>query len=187
MKILICDDIAAKASLLKTALRSHFPCEITHTLTASTTMSEISQHRYDLLLLDVTFPLQRGAPIEPLAGKWVLREMCEKDYTFPVIVMTQYHEFHDFNHPSERKGYSNKLGMTESFVLINDNYNTDSADLYANDDITLYNIYQIQGLHQHMRTHYNNYVGTIFMSAFDNQWSEYLFQLIAQTGISNNA
>jgi DNA-binding NtrC family response regulator len=97
MNVLIVEDNAEKSELLETILRSEFKGQIDFAQTISGAYSQLEHHKWDLVILDMTFQISQGlgqaVRKEALAGLEILQFMSSKNLTYPVIVATQHSVF----------------------------------------------------------------------------------------------
>jgi CheY-like chemotaxis protein len=97
MNVLVVEDSAEKSKLIETVLRSQFTGRIDFAQTISSAYSQLEHHKWDLVILDMTFQVSQGlgqaVRKEPLAGLEILQFMTSKELLYPVIVATQHSVF----------------------------------------------------------------------------------------------
>ena len=80
LKVLLADDNRDHIELITEILNQELKAEVEGVTTGEECLKKVSQTRYDLLLLDYLFPKINGLDI--------LKEIVEKDYDLPVIMIT---------------------------------------------------------------------------------------------------
>ncbi|MDV2962477.1 response regulator [Shewanella algae] len=100
MKILIAEDDNFKMKTLEDFFVSDFEgVSITITKSKQETIRSISEHNYDLILLDMTMPSYEGesemerGELRPLAGSDIISRMAYRKTFIPTIVVTQFEVF----------------------------------------------------------------------------------------------
>lgn len=86
MRVLIVDDDYNKTADIVYAIENFFP-EIDTVETRNDCLRKIfiDKIKYDLVILDMRFPITQGSPIEKECGISVLKEMVRKNFTSPVV------------------------------------------------------------------------------------------------------
>ena len=102
MKILLADDDINKRERIGNFIKLKYKeIIITEQKSYQSTLKDILNNTYDLILLDMTMPTydiaigEHGGRVKVFAGKEVMRKMLRRNRIIPVIIITQFERFGD--------------------------------------------------------------------------------------------
>lgn len=99
MKILLADDDMNKRERIIEFILSKYEVDINEKKSYQSTLKNILEKNYDLIILDMTMPTfditieENGGRVKVFAGKEIMRKMIRRKRKIPVIIMTQFERF----------------------------------------------------------------------------------------------